>query len=419
MKASFPDRTDSGWRRTAAWVAGVVLVTWTACFLFPRVWVMTGIGEAARPFMDLHGILAAVDAARAGMDPFVPNSFDPYHRPHVYSEWWLELGRLGLTRADTVWLGVVLMTVVLLTTLVMVRPRTRTEGVGLMFLLISPAFLMTVNRANNDLVVFVLISAGLLCFRREAWEPRALGVLLFALSAVLKYYPLVTLVLLLDVRSRRGFLGSLALYALVLVLAWPGLEPGLKSAARYIPQPDWLYAYGAPVLLRNFGLTGPLGWLVPAGLMGVWAVASAWKKMAEPRVESSLEGQAAESEFIVGAAMLAGLFFLGSSFVYKLVFSIWLLPWLWQPQADPAEARWGRVTWGLLLAVVWWEGLAAIGLNLVFGPESPAPALGLLKAALTVSQVLTWLWVACLLRLLLILLGRRLRAWWPVLAGRP
>jgi hypothetical protein len=244
-------------------------------------------------------------------------------------------------------------------------------------------------------------------------------VLLFAVSAVLKYYPLVTLVLLLEVRSRRGFLGSLVLYALVLVLAWSGMEPGLKSAAKYIPQPDWLYAYGAPVLLRNFGLTGTLGWLVPAGLMAVWAAASAWTKLVEPQVESSSEGQAVEREFIVGAAMLAGLFFLGSSFVYKLVFAIWLLPWLWQPQDDPTEARWRRVTWGLLLAVAWLEGLAAIGLNLLFGPESQALALGLLKAVLTVSQVLTWLWVACLLRLLLVLLGRRLRAWGPVLAGRP
>lgn len=418
MKTAFPDRPGSGRRRTAAWVGGVVLAAWAACFLFPQVWVTTGIGEANRPFMDLHGILAAVDAARAGVDPFVPNRFDPYHRPHVYTEWWLELGRLGLTRADTIWLGVALIVVVLLTALVMVRPRTRMEGAGLVLLLVSPAFLMTVNRANNDLVVFVLISAGLLCFRRAAWEPRALGVLLFALSAVLKYYPLVTLVLLLEVRTRRGLLASLALYAVVLGLAWPGMEPGLKSAARYIPQPDWLYAYGAPVLLRNFGLTGTPGWLVPAGLMAAWAAVSAWKKAVEPRGESSPEESAAEREFIIGAAMLAGLFFLGSSFVYKLVFAIWLLPWLWLPVADPGEARWRRVTWSLLLAVVWLEGLAAIGLNLMFGPESQALAQGLLKAALTVSQVLTWLWMACLLRLLLILLGRRLRGWWPVVAGR-
>lgn len=414
MKVSFPDRALLDWRLTAAGVAGLALVVWLACFQFPAVWVATGIGEASRPFMDLHGLLAAIDAARAGEDPFQPNSFDPYHRPHVYTAWWLELGRLGLTRSDTLWLGAVLLGLFLLTAVLMLRPRTRNEGVGLLLLLISPAFLLAVNRANNDLVVFVLVSAGLLCFRSGAGVARTAGVLLFAVSAVLKYYPLVTLVTLLGIRSRRGLAASLGLYALVLVLAWPGLEPGLKSAAKFMPQPEWLYAYGAPVLLRNFGVTGLLGWLLPAGLMAVWASTSAWTKIAEPRAAGPAEEQAAEREFLVGAATLVGLFFLGSSFVYKLVFALWLLPWLWQRHDDPATARWCRVTWGLLLAVVWAEGAAATGLNLLFGPQSSPLALGLLKTALTVAQLLTWAWVACLLRLSLILFGRRVRAWWQV-----
>ena len=413
MKVHFPEQARPDWRRTAAWVAGLVLLAWLACFRFPVVWVATGIGEPNRPFMDLYGLLAASDAAQAGVNPFLPHNFDPYHRPHVYTTWWLELGRLGLGRADTYWLGWVLLGTVLLTAIVMVRPATRKEGLGLMLLLISPAFLMTVNRANNDLVVFVLISGGLLCFRQGSWLVRSVGVLLFALSAVLKYYPLVTLIVLLELRSRREFAGNLALYGLLLVVAWPGLEPGLKSAAQHMPQPDWLYAYGAPVLMRNLGAAGALGWLVPAGFLAGWAAVGAWRKPAAlvPAVP------AAEREFMLGAAMLVGLFFLGSSFVYKLVFVVWLLPWLWHPHADAVEARWCRVTWRLLLAVVWFEGLLAVGLNLLAGPGAEDEALILLKAGLVVSQLLTWAWVACLARFLLAMLWRSLRAGW--MAVRP
>jgi hypothetical protein len=417
VKDSVPDGPDLDWRRTAAWVAGLVLLAWLACFRFPVVWVATGIGEANRPFMDLYGLLAASDAARAGVDPFLPNSFDPYHRPHVYTEWWLELGRLGLGRADTPWVGAALLVAVLVTALVMVRPRTARQGSTLLLLLVSPAFLMAVNRANNDLVVFVLISGGLLCFRRDVWPVRTLGVVLFAVSAVLKYYPLLTLVVLWELRSRRAFVAGLALYVLVLVLAWPGLEPGLKSAARFISQPEWLYAYGAPVLLRNIGVASTISWLVPAGLMTLWAGWSAWKKMGT--APGTPPDQTTEREFMVGAAMLIGMFFLGSSFVYKLVFTVWLLPWLWQEPPDPAEARWRRAIRWLLLAVVWFEGAAAVGLNLVFGPQSPSLALGLLKAALLVSQLLTWAWVACLLRLLLGMLGRRFLGWWRDIGPAP
>jgi hypothetical protein len=407
MKVSPPGQSRSDWRRTAVWVTGLVLLVWFACFRFPIVWVVTGIGEANRPFMDLYGILAASDAAQAGVDPFLPNDFDPYHRPHVYTTWWLELGRLGLVRADTFWLGWVLLVAVLVSAAVMVRPGTRKEGIGLLLLLISPAFLMAVNRANNDLVVFVLISAGLLCFRRETAPLRSLGILLFALSAVLKYYPLVTLVLLLELRSRREFVLNLALYALLLLLAWPGLEPGLRAAAKYMPQPDWLYAYGAPVLLRNLGIAGAWGWLVAAGFLAGWAAVGAYRKPAEPMSANP----AGEREFMLGAAMLIGLFFLGSSFVYKLVFAVWLLPRLWQPSADPVEARWRRLTWWLLLTVVWFEGVMAVGLNLIVGPRSESLALGWLKAVVVISPLLTWALIACLLRSLLAMLWQSLRIW--------
>ncbi|MBI2813916.1 MAG: hypothetical protein HYX71_06500 [Opitutae bacterium] len=403
--------------RLPLWVAAVVLTVWWACFQFPAMWVATGIGEANRPFMDLYGILAACDAARAGVDPFLPNNFDPYHRPHVYTTWWLELGRLGLTRADTRWLGAALLGVVLVTAMVMARPRNWSEGVALALLLLSPAFLMAVNRANNDLVVFVLISMGLLCFRSERWTARAAGVGLFAVSAVLKYYPLVTLVALLGIRSRRGFIASLGLYGLVLVLAWPGLEPGLKSAARFIARPEWLYAYGAPVLLRNLGLTGTIGWLVPAGLMALWAGAGAWRKWTPGARAETPVGQNAEREFVLGAAMVLGLFFIGSSYVYKLVFAVWLLPWLWLKRGDSIDGPRARRILVLLLAVVWFEGVIAVLLNLLVGPHSRLLAGTWLKGALTVSQLLTWAWVACLLRVTLGLLGRQAGAWWR--HGRP
>ncbi len=110
--------------------------------------------------------------------------------------------------------------------------------------------------------------------------------------------------------------------------------------------------------------------------------------------------------------MLAGLFFLGSSYVYKLVFALWLLPWLWLQRRDPQDGRWVRATLALLLAVAWFEGAVAVGLNLLVGRQWLMIAEVVLKGTLLVSQLLTWVWVACLLRLLLPMLGRQIRAWW-------
>ncbi|MBP6508318.1 MAG: hypothetical protein KA257_12205 [Opitutaceae bacterium] len=290
----------------------------------------------------------------------------------------------------------------------------RNECGALLLLLVSPAFLMALNRANIDLVVFVLIGGGLMCFRCEAWLVRTLGVLLFAVCAVLKYYPLVTLIVLLELRPWRRFATALALYGLVVVLAWPGMASGFKSAAKYMPQPEWLYAYGAPVGLRDWGIDGALGWLIPALLLALWAAVAAWRERARSveRSEESRESRMAWREFLMGAAMLVGVFFLGASYVYKLVFAVWLLPWLWQEHRDAAEARWCRATWWLLLAVVWLEGLAAMGINLLAERASPEFAMQLLKGALTCTQFLTWLWIACLLRFLLLGIDRWLLVWW-------
>ncbi len=401
---------SSPWRH-GLWVTGVVAVVWLACFRFPAVWVATGIGEANRPFMDLYGILAACDALRAGVDPFLPNNFDPYHRPHHYTEWWFGLGHLGLTRADTLWLGYTLLVVTLVAAVAIVRPRTGREGWALFLLLVSPAFLLAVNRTNNDLVVFVLICLGLFCFRREAGHWRALGIVLFAASAVLKYTPLVTLIVLLDLRTRRAFFAGLGLYGLVLVLAWPGLATPLGHLAQFMPVPEWIYAYGAPLFLRNLGVTNAWGWRVPAGLMMLWALWRAYGQRVGPEQQGSARERAAEREFMCGAALVVGLFFLGSSYVYKLVFAVWLLPWLWQQGGGgAADARWSRATWGLLLAVVWLEGAMAVGLNLLVGPWSQPVALGLLKGTLLITQLCTWALVACLLRFLLVYVVRRGRA---------
>ena len=393
-------------------VALLALGVWVACFRFPVVWDSTGIGESTKPFLDLYGLLASSDAARAGADPFQPNSLDPYHRPLLYSEWWLAAGKIGLTRVDTIWIGWSWVAATLVTFLALVRPRTLRESALTFFWLVSPAMLMAINRANPDLIVFVMVTGALFALRTNRWPWRALALVLLASAAVLKYFPAAALIVLLDARSRREVVGALALYALVLLLAWPPLAAGLESAARFKPVSTWLYAFGAPVIFRDFGVASPVGWLAVTVVVGVGAWWWAWRSSPPP--DETDTSRVAAREFAVGAAMVVACFFLGASYAYKLIFSAWLLPVLLRGGHPWVERRWRRATAWFLAGTMSLEGIMAVVLNVVVTPLSRPFAEGMLTVTLVVAQLLGWGLVLCLLRFLLAYARVRLRGWWSL-----
>jgi hypothetical protein len=206
-------------------------------------------------------------------------------------------------------------------------------------------------------------------------------------------------------------LGWGALYGLVLLLSWPALARGFLNAAQHTPAPSWLYAFGAPVVFRDFDLTVPTGWLL-AGFI-LYTVAVGWPLVKAGKAAPP-EGAAAtlEREFACGAIMVAGCFAHGTSYSYKLIFALWLLPWLMRASLVGAEARWRTVTLGLLLATLWLEGGLAILINVsVFAAVlEPATAVTWLKITLVISQGLNYVFVFCLWRLLLrYLIGHGLR----------
>jgi hypothetical protein len=389
--------------------AVAVWAVWVTCQRLPSVWNALGIGQASQPFVDLYGLLASSDAYWAGIDPFVPLDWDPYRRPFLYGEWWFVLGWLGIGREDNVWLGFLLGALVLLTSLFMARPRGRCEWVYLLLLLVSPVWLLSFTRANNDPVVLVLVSLGLCCYRSERWPQRVLGIVLFASSVALKYYPLVTLVVLLDSRNRRELGASLALYFAVLVTSWPFLETGFKAASHYTPGPSWLYAFGAPILLRNFDLESRVAWLIPAAGLGLWALWLTWRQGRDRAPVAAGTSATDEREFLCGASLLVGLFFLGASYAYKLIFAVWMLPWLWRMATSPGPERsWARWALGLLMGVACLDGWGAVGINVGLTRWAMPAALPALTVVLTVTQLLSWGLVVCLLRLLPVVAAPRL-----------
>ena len=156
---------------------------------------LLGVEPFSFPFLDAHAVLAAAECGRQGIDVYLSNPCDALGRPHAYSPLWLLAivpAHLGV--GATWWVGASLGVLFILSWPLVLRPRTPKELLILGSAAISPMTVYALERANNDLVVFLLVVCGGIMFtwsrplRLFAYGP-------FIAGGLLKYYPFVLLVL--------------------------------------------------------------------------------------------------------------------------------------------------------------------------------------------------------------------------------
>ena len=252
--ADLPLAAPSSPARWRLWLV-LLAVGWNGIFMFTNVgWKVFGLdigGFAGQYplFMDSMAVLAAAETHHRGGNPFKPMWLDPFHRVHSYSSWWFGLGDLGLTRADNGWFGGLLVLAFAVAVGLRLRARASGEFWWLLGTVGSLPFLIATRRANNDLVVFVLLAPLVPCLLHPSRLVRLAAPFLIAVAAGLKYYPLVAGVALLaepDRRYRRFRLGVLALLLLMVGLSVGG---DLKYLAASQPDVEGYQGFGA-----GFGL---------------------------------------------------------------------------------------------------------------------------------------------------------------------
>lgn len=348
-------------------------------------------------FLDSRAILASIDAVRAGLDPWQPNPLDPLGRPHSYSGWWLRGADLGLTREHNFLVGGAWVLAFLASAAALVRPRTLGAAAVAAAVLLSPPVLLGVNRANNDLVIFALLAAGLLAWNpARPWSPVWL-VAAAVLSTGLKFYPVAAALGLVALRPGRAAwlwtAAGLAAAGLTLLSVWGDVGRAV------VPTPGGLHAFGAGILARDagWGAGGFAAWAAMGLAAGaVWGGRQGWFE--EP---ASDDDGRARLAFGVGAALLVACFLGVISYGYRLVFGILLLPFL----LSGAGGRAGRWTLGLLLAQLWLDGLYCLATNLLLGPRPAAVIWEEQRAWRLATQVVPWS--------LSVLLAGWLLAWVP------
>jgi hypothetical protein len=299
---------------------------------------LLGVEPGPFPFLDTHAVLAAAECQRRGIDVYLANPCDFYGRPHVYSPLWLTLVPPGVGVAATPWVGVGLDLLFILALAAFIRPRMSGELAVYAFAVFSPTTLYLLERANNELVIFLLaLAAGLLHGRERRWRLCSYALLVGA--ALLKYFPAVLLSLVARERRRDALAvvaGAVAAFALFAA----GYRDVLGQALANIPA---LSYYTDSFSARNlpFGLATGLPTLADPRLFALAlfivmaGLALVWLRRAAGLLDGSdLAWSAAEVRFAaIGALLLTGCFFAGQNVNYRAVYLLFVLPGLMRLRA--------------------------------------------------------------------------------------
>lgn len=409
-----------GWSPRSRWwlLAGLALVGLTGFAFWPAAFRSLGVDHRGRWFIDLYAVLASGEAYAHGLDPYVFNPLDYFGRVHVYTRWWLWLGQMGLTRDDCIWIGRVLVAAFMGVALFRLRPRSLGEVAWTLAVLLSPPFLLALNRANNDLVIFLLLAPVVPCLSAERVWVRWLALVFIAAAFALKTYPLVAGLLLFALRDGRE-LRRLLLVSVGLLLAL--LPEVLRDLAVYGPrvtESHGLMTFGGSLAFAELGCSSALARLASA-VCGAGFLAAWLKLNLFARWRIAPEDRGTWVGFVLGATLLTGCFFAGVSFSYRWIFAIWMAPLLWRLPRDASAPRAVRrlaaFAGGLLLWALWADGAASGVIGKFVGEANPDRAMRMADAFSAAEQPLHWAFFLCLLAFL----AHFTREGFAVLRARP
>ena len=340
-------------------------------------WRAWGIATQTTPWLDVRVITAAVATAAEGGNPYLANPHDPTGRTFNYPSLWLRLFPARLSERGYTVTALSFAAAAIGALLLWLGPISPARGIALGLLLLSPALLLGLERANTDLVIFALMTLSLVALRAQARGSALLGLTGLLLATLLKLYPVVALgwIALLGPRTVR----KPAWAALLGAIGWLAFQRGEVRAAIANTQIGAIHSYGHATLPFWLQLQGNVrGWTLDRGLLEQVSLLAAlatlgWTIWRGARRQRSLRAPRTAANWaflggLTGVSIFVLTFLAGSNFHYRLWFLLLGLPWLFsRASSGDAEANAARLALGSFAVMAfasgaWWIPLTWLSL---------------------------------------------------------
>jgi hypothetical protein len=233
------------------WCAALVAATalWLSGIDDLGLWRSIGVMATRPHFLDWHGVVAASDCAKLGYNVFLQNPCDALQRPHNYGTIWLNVGGFGLTRENQWWTGLLISATFIIASSLALHPRSIKQFIIAFLALASPAVALGIERANVDLIIFVVLLVATYLIARPQGLAKWMGAALCLLLTVAKLYPAVAFASIFwGLPNRRGVLFAVTGFA-VAIIAWVLLDlEDVRAVIGVFERPGLGPGYGGPLL---------------------------------------------------------------------------------------------------------------------------------------------------------------------------
>ena len=380
-----------------------------------------GAAPFSFPFLDISGSLAAWECARQGIDVIVADPCDVLQRSYSYSPIWMSWSAIPLGVADTPAVGWISVLLFLLSLGVLPQPRRPFELVLTLLAIFSTSVVFAAERANPDILLFIL--ALVTALSAEGGRTiRLIGYSAAMLSGLVKYYPFVSLIMVVEERVPVFLFVSIAA-VLILAIFGVAYHDEIFRTLPYIPSGTYIEGvFGAKNLPRElgdiataaFGHATALGNVVAAAclaFLAVFVVAVGRAFTVGGHLPASFAAFPARERNLLalGGAMICGCFFAGQNVWYRAIFLLMVLPGLFAiaRTASPRGRSWSL---GTTVAIVFlmWEEFFRFNIDRVIAAAGmPTPLAAEVRLLLWLTREAVWWWVVAILSAILVEFLRR------------
>ena len=293
------------------------------------LWQDWGVQSYGVHFTDLHVLLCSIDAYHNGYNAFLENPTCTWNIPHVYSRLWFYFHYVGFSDANRIYIGIFILAGVMGVTAIVLQNNVRYS----IFFIISPVFLLAIERCNNDLVILLLLIVPLFLILKSNILSSFISHIFLIFLVALKYYPIACCIIFLFRRESIKKRLFHILLQIAFFTCWiMYIKNDLILQRNVIPNPGYSWSFGFNSLTSFLANLLSINIVIPYIILIVLTityVAIVVKLLNRTMLYSFNNVYFVHKyiiPFIIGSSILCFCYFVRTSFDHRMVFLIFCIP---------------------------------------------------------------------------------------------